>query len=58
MALFPIIMLMGYLGIIFYFKSKGGYKAIELEEGEGSGGGEAPPAADETVAKGPEGPSE
>lgn len=30
MTVFPIIMLIGYLLLIFYFKSKGGYKAEEL----------------------------
>jgi MFS family permease len=29
-AIFPAIMLLCYLGLIFYFRSKGGYKAIEL----------------------------
>jgi len=31
MALFPIIMLAGYLLLILYFKSKGGYKPVVLE---------------------------
>jgi len=30
MAVFPTIMLIGYLGLIFYFKSLGGYRAQEL----------------------------
>ena len=30
-AIFPAIMLVCYLILIFYFRSKGGYKAIELE---------------------------
>lgn len=29
-AIFPIIMLISYIGLILYFKSKGGYKAEEL----------------------------
>lgn len=33
-AIFPTIMLICYLILIFYFKSKGGYEAIELESGE------------------------
>jgi MFS family permease len=36
-ALFPIGMLVCYLLLIFYFKSKGGYKAVSLS-GEGPGG--------------------
>ena len=31
-AIFPAIMLVCYLGMILYFRSKGGYKAVELEE--------------------------
>ena len=31
-AIFPTIMLVCYLILIFYFKSKGGYKAVVLEE--------------------------
>ena len=31
-AIFPTIMLVCYLVLIFYFKSKGGYKAVVLEE--------------------------
>ncbi len=31
-ALFPVGMLLCYLGLIFYFKSKGGYKPVVLEE--------------------------
>jgi hypothetical protein len=30
MAVFPIIMLVGYLVLLFHFKNKGGYKPIEL----------------------------
>ena len=30
MAVFPIIMLVGYLALIAYFSSKGGYKPVEL----------------------------
>ncbi len=30
MALFPLFMLVCYLAMFFYFKSKGGYKAVEL----------------------------
>ncbi|MBX2843054.1 MAG: MFS transporter [Flammeovirgaceae bacterium] len=32
-AIFPIIMFLCYLFLIIYFKSKGGYKAVDLEEG-------------------------
>ena len=31
-AIFPVIMLVCYLILIFYFRSKGGYKAIVLDE--------------------------
>lgn len=31
-AIFPGIMLISYLGMIFYFRSRGGYKPIELSE--------------------------
>ena len=31
MAIFPIIMLVGYLILILYFRSKGGYKPVDLE---------------------------
>jgi MFS family permease len=31
-AIFPAIMLLCYLGLIFYFKSKGGYKPVDLTE--------------------------
>jgi hypothetical protein len=30
MALFPIFMLAGYLALIAYFKSRGGYKPVQL----------------------------
>lgn len=30
MVMFPAFMLVCYLGIFFYFKSKGGYKAVDL----------------------------
>ena len=29
-AILPVIMFFCYLGLIFYFRSKGGYKAVEL----------------------------
>lgn len=45
MAVFPGILLVGYLLLIVYFKSKGGYKAVHL-------------AADETIDAGAKGPSE
>ena len=37
MAIFPVIMLIAYIGLIMYFKARGGYKAIELGEDGGSG---------------------
>lgn len=33
-AIFPVIMLIAYLGMIFYFRSKGGYKPVVLQEEE------------------------
>lgn len=36
MAIFPIIMLLSYLGLIFYFKSKGGYKQKIISAGDAS----------------------
>ena len=36
MTVFPFIMLLAYIGLFLYFRSKGGYKTIEL--GEGGGG--------------------
>ena len=35
-AIFPAIMLACYIGLIMYFKSRGGYKAVDLG-GEGGG---------------------
>ncbi|NNJ27892.1 hypothetical protein LzC2_40030 [Planctomycetes bacterium LzC2] len=32
-ALFPVLMLIAYIGLILYFRSKGGYAAVELTEG-------------------------
>ena len=38
MTIFPLIMLVGYLLLIFYFKARGGYKPVELESAGGDGG--------------------
>ncbi|HEX7470117.1 MAG TPA: MFS transporter [Verrucomicrobiae bacterium] len=38
MALFPVFMLACYLALIFYFKSKGGYKPVQLGEASAGGG--------------------
>lgn len=35
MAIFPVIMLVCYIGMFLYFKSKGGYQAQHLTTGEG-----------------------
>ena len=32
-TLFPILMLIGYIGLNLYFKSRGGYKPIDLSAG-------------------------
>ena len=29
-TIFPLLMLVVYLGLIFYFKSKGGYKPVDV----------------------------
>ena len=36
MTIFPLMMLIAYIGIFMYFKSRGGYKPIELDSGVGS----------------------
>ena len=36
MTIFPFMMLIAYIGIFMYFKSRGGYKPIELDSGGGS----------------------
>jgi hypothetical protein len=33
MTIFPLIMLVSYIVIWFYFKSKGGYKPVSLSDG-------------------------
>ena len=38
MAMFPAFMLAGYLALIVYFKTKGGYKPVELAGNAGGGG--------------------
>jgi hypothetical protein len=38
MALFPGIMLVGYLALILYFQARGGYKPVQI--GAGAGGGD------------------
>ncbi len=42
-AIFPVIMLICYLGLIFYFRSKGGYSAVELSDGEDKSAEQAQP---------------
>lgn len=36
-ALFPLVMLVCYLGLMYYFKSKGGYKVILLKGKDNDG---------------------
>ncbi len=36
-AILPLMMALCYIGLIFYFRSKGGYKQVELAEGKGAG---------------------
>ncbi len=42
-AILPFIMFLCYLGLIFYFKSKGGYKVVELKAAEAEAPGDAKP---------------
>lgn len=39
-SIFPIIMLLSYIGLFMYFKSRGGYKAVDLTGTEAAGGKE------------------
>jgi len=39
-ALFPCLMLAAFLGLLFYFRARGGYAAVELTEGHGGPTGE------------------
>ena len=32
-VVFPVVMLVSYLGLIFYFRSRGGYRAVDIAEG-------------------------
>jgi MFS family permease len=41
MAMFPAFMLLCYIALIFYFKSRGGYEAVHLSGGQMTGGIEA-----------------
>lgn len=42
MAIFPLIMLLAYIAMWFYFKSKGGYRPVELEVQQVPNDGESP----------------
>ncbi len=48
MAIFPVIMLVAYIVMFFYFKAKGGYQAQHLTTGEGLS-----PEAEAAAAQGP-----
>ena len=37
MAIFPGIMLLAYIGLYLYFRSRGGYKPLDLSDGDSSG---------------------
>src|SRR5580765_3015275 len=45
MAMFPAFMLVCYLALIMYFKSKGGYKPVELGTSSGAGSSAEPAKA-------------
>ena len=38
MAIFPLVMLLAYIGLLAYFKTQGGYKAVHLSGEEMAGG--------------------
>lgn len=44
-AILPAILFVCYLGLIFYFRSRGGYKQIDLAEGRESKSAGVPPAS-------------
>ncbi|MGB3086196.1 MAG: MFS transporter [Phycisphaerae bacterium] len=56
-AILPLIMAACYLGLILYFKAKGGYRAVELTA-EGEAGGEHEVTPEEAVADEEATPSE
>ena len=37
-TVFPLIMLVGYIGMFLYFRGRGGYKAVELTGAQAAGG--------------------
>ncbi len=37
-SIFPVIMLLSYIGLFMYFKTRGGYKAVDLSGDEAAGG--------------------
>ncbi len=39
MAVFPGIMLLAYIGLYLYFRSRGGYKPLDLSDGDGDSSG-------------------
>ncbi len=49
MAAFPTFMLCGYIVLIIYFKSKGGYKAVHLVTENEQSPGAPPPQTAATV---------
>ena len=60
-ALFPCLMLAAYLALILYFKSRGGYRAVELgdlEPGDPAAGRRATHNPAETAATNEEGVAE
>ena len=56
MAFFPSFMLICYIALFLYFKSKGGYKAVEIGGSEHAVGGADEAMDDGAIAGGEEGP--
>lgn len=50
MAMFPALMLLCYLGLIAYFKSRGGYKAVDIHSKTGTGSPAVAPASNSSAA--------
>lgn len=56
-AIVPLTMFFGYLILVIYFKSKGGYKAVEIGPGGEAHESATEPTAEDAIEKGDEGPT-